>query len=127
MVNLRDREHSGQETRFVSRLRAGKFGLGGNMREKNSEGMSRRSLLNMVGTVAGSAVMYHAMTELGYAGESGYNGPIKLSPPPPGTSVLILGAGIAGMVAAMELRDAGYKVQVLEYNGRAGGRNWSLY
>jgi monoamine oxidase len=97
------------------------------MSEQNSEGMSRRSLLNMIGTVAGSAVMYHAMTEMGYAGESGYTGPIKLSPPPSGTSVLILGAGIAGMVAAMELRDAGYKVQVLEYNGRAGGRNWSLY
>jgi len=91
------------------------------------DGMSRRSLLNMIGTVAGSAVMYHAMTEMGYAGESGYTGPIKLSAPPPGTSVLILGAGIAGMVAAMEMRDAGYKVQVLEYNGRAGGRNWSLY
>ena len=27
----------------------------------------------------------------------------------------------------MEMRDAGYKVQVLEYNGRPGGRNWSLY
>ena len=89
--------------------------------------MSRRSLLNMIGTVAGSAVMYHAMTELGYAGESGYQGPIKLSPPPPGTSVLILGAGIAGMVAAMEMRDAGYHVTLLEYNGRSGGRNWSLY
>src|SRR5579863_9335498 len=97
------------------------------MSEQNSESMSRRSLLNMIGTVAGSAVMYHAMTEMGYAGESGYTGPIKLSRPPPGTSVLILGAGIAGMVAAMELRDAGYKVQVLEYNGRSGGRNWSLY
>ena len=71
--------------------------------------------------------MYHAMTELGYAGESGFAGPAKLSAPPPGTSVLVLGAGIAGMVAAIELRDAGYKVQLLEYNGRAGGRNWSLY
>jgi monoamine oxidase len=40
--------------------------------------------------------------------------------------VLILGAGMAGMTAAYELRNAGYKVQVLEYNGRAGGRNWSL-
>ncbi len=97
------------------------------MANNKSSGMSRRSLLNMIGTVAGSAVMYHAMTELGHAGESGYGGPVKLSPPPPGTSVLILGAGLAGMVAAMEMRDAGYKVQVLEYNGRAGGRNWSLY
>jgi monoamine oxidase len=80
----------------------------------------------MIGVVAGSAAMYHAMTEMGYAGESTFKGPIKLSPPPAGTSVLILGAGVAGMVAAMELRDAGYKVQVLEYNGRAGGRNWTL-
>ena len=88
---------------------------------------SRRSLLSMIGVVAGSAAMYHAMTELGYANESTFKGPIKLSPPPPGSSVLVLGAGVAGMVAAMELRDAGYKVQVLEYNGRSGGRNWSLY
>ena len=71
--------------------------------------------------------MYNAMTEMGYAQESGYAGPPKLGPVKPGASVLILGAGIAGMVAAMELRDAGYKVQVLEYNGRSGGRNWSLY
>ena len=88
---------------------------------------SRRSLLSMIGVVAGSAAMYHAMTELGYANESTFKGPIKLSPPPAGSSVLVLGAGVAGMVAAMELRDAGYKVQVLEYNGRPGGRNWSLY
>ena len=31
--------------------------------------------------------------------------------------MLILGAGLAGMVAAIELRKAGYKVQVLEYHG----------
>jgi monoamine oxidase len=68
-----------------------------------------------------------AMYELGHAQETAFKGPPKLSRPPPGTSVLILGAGIAGMVAAMELRDAGYQVQVLEYNDRAGGRNWTLY
>jgi len=81
----------------------------------------------MIGMVAGSAAMYHAMTELALADTSTFKGPIKLSPPASGTSVLVLGAGIAGMVAAMELRDAGYKVTVLEYNGRPGGRNWSLY
>ena len=47
---------------------------------------SRRSLLNMIGVVAGSAAMYHAMTEMGYADESTFKGPIKLSNPPPGTS-----------------------------------------
>ena len=30
------------------------------------------------------------------------------------------------MVAALELRNAGYKVTILEYNQRAGGRCWSI-
>jgi monoamine oxidase len=81
----------------------------------------------MIGAVAGGTIMYRAMTELGHAGESGYTGPIKLSPNTRGTSVLILGAGVAGMSAALELRNAGYQVQILEYNERPGGRNWSLY
>jgi len=89
--------------------------------------MSRRSLFALIGAVAGSAMMYEAMSSLAYAGESGFSGPIELSAAPPGASVLILGAGMAGMCAAYELRKAGYKVQILEYNDRAGGRNWSLY
>jgi monoamine oxidase len=90
---------------------------------------SRRDLLSMIGVLGGSTAMYLAMYELGYAGEpsDAFRGPAKLSPPPPGSSVIVLGAGVAGMVSAMELRDAGYKVQVLEYQGRSGGRNWSLY
>src|SRR5665213_3188882 len=49
------------------------------------------------------------------------------SPSPSRRSLLSMIGGVAGMVAAMELRDAGYQVRVLEYNGRPGGRNWSLY
>src|SRR5215472_5538964 len=97
------------------------------MSETDNAAVSRRSLLKMIGTLAGSTAMYNAMTEMGFAQESGYAGPPKLSAPPPGASVLILGAGIAGCTAAIELRDAGYKVTVLEYNNRSGGRNWSLY
>jgi len=89
--------------------------------------MNRRSLLKLIGAAAGSAVMYQAMLELGHAGESGYTGPIELKGYPKDTSVLVLGAGLAGMSAAFELRNAGYKVQLLEYNDRPGGRNWSLY
>jgi monoamine oxidase len=87
---------------------------------------SRRDLLRMIGIAAGGAAMYQAMSSLGFAAESPYQGPIDLQGTPKGASVLILGAGIAGMTAAYELRNAGYQVQVLEYNGRAGGRNWSL-
>ena len=87
--------------------------------------VSRRNLLSLIGAVSGSAAMYHAMTSLGFAADSGYQGPIKLDGDPKGASVLILGAGLAGMTAALELRKAGYKVQILEFNSRAGGRNWT--
>jgi monoamine oxidase len=97
------------------------------MADEHAMPVSRRSLFKLIGAVAGSAVMYRAMTELGHAGESGYTGPIELKGNPKGASVLILGAGLAGMSAALELRNAGYKVQVLEYNDRPGGRNWSLH
>src|SRR5258708_3689646 len=88
--------------------------------------MSRRRLLAMIGTATSSTVMYQAMASLGHAADSGYAGPIKLEGDPKGASILILGAGLAGMAAALELRKAGYKVKVLEYQKRAGGRNWSL-
>ncbi|KNY21117.1 hypothetical protein AKJ13_19170 [Methylobacterium sp. ARG-1] len=80
----------------------------------------------MVGAAAGSAAAYQVMTSLGFAEESPYRGPIRLDGDPKGASVLILGAGLAGMTAALELHRAGYRVQILEYNTRAGGRNWSL-
>src|SRR5258708_24580382 len=96
------------------------------MQNESETGLSRRDLLSLVGSVAGSAAMYHAMTSLGFASESTYNGPIKLEGDTKGASVLILGAGLAGMTAALELRAAGYKVQELEFNSRPGGRNWSL-
>lgn len=87
---------------------------------------SRREVLRGIGLVAGSAAMYRAMTALGVTRESKYSGPVDLSGAPRGASVLILGAGLAGMTAAYELRNAGYRVQVLEYNARPGGRNWTL-
>jgi len=88
--------------------------------------MNRRDLLRMIGLTAGAGAMYQAMSTLGHAAASPYSGPPDLAGAPPGTSVLILGAGLAGMTAAHELRRAGYQVQILEYNNRAGGRNWSV-
>lgn len=96
------------------------------MEHRHDTAMSRRDLLTLVGTVAGSAAMYQTMTSLGFAQDSGYKGRIKLDGAPKDTSVLILGAGLAGMTAALELRNAGYKVKILEFNTRPGGRNWTL-
>jgi monoamine oxidase len=95
-------------------------------RDVNAASWSRRELLRMIGMTAGGSAMYQAMSTLGLAADSPYRGPIDLQGAPPGASVLVLGAGVAGMTAAYELRNAGYRVQVLEYNHRAGGRNWSL-
>jgi monoamine oxidase len=96
------------------------------MDNERAGSMSRRRLFSMIGAAAGASVMYNAMTRVGFAAESKYAGPIKLEGNPKGASVLILGAGVAGMAAALELRNAGYQVQILEYNARSGGRCWSL-
>src|SRR5258706_9406402 len=90
-------------------------------------GTTRRQLLTAIGMVGGSAALYQAMTTMGHAAETQFSGPPKLSGARAGASVLVLGAGLAGLLAAYELNKAGYKVRILEYQARAGGRNWSLY
>ena len=95
------------------------------MVEGKQRKMTRRDLFALVGAAAGGDVMYQAMTALGHAAESNFRRP-ELGGDAKGASVLVLGAGLAGMTAAYELRKAGYKVEVLEYSGRAGGRCWTL-
>ena len=87
---------------------------------------TRRDFLTMVGAVGGAALMYQTMGMMGLAQASPYAGPIKLGTAPANKKVLVLGAGIAGMVAAMELRDAGYEVEVIEFRDVAGGRCWTI-
>ncbi len=56
-----------------------------------------------------------------------YAGPPELPPGSGrGVTVAIIGAGIAGMVAAFELRKADYRCVILEARDRPGGRNWTL-
>jgi monoamine oxidase len=52
--------------------------------------------------------------------------PFKLEGSGNGKSVLILGAGLAGMSAAYELQKLGYRCTILEARERAGGRCWSI-
>jgi len=43
-----------------------------------------------------------------------------------GKRVVVLGAGLAGMCSAYELKKLGYEVTVLEARARTGGRLWSI-
>ncbi len=87
---------------------------------------TRRQLLMRIGAAAGSMAAYQAMTQLGHAAGTDFSGFPSLSGARKGTTVLVLGAGLAGMLAAYELRKAGYDVRVLEYQNRSGGRNFTL-
>ena len=90
--------------------------------------LTRRQLLHRVGAAGGAGAAYMAMEAMGLA-----------QPTPPGAenfalspgsgngkSVVILGAGIAGLISAYELSRAGFSVSVLEAQDRVGGRVWTI-
>jgi len=89
---------------------------------------SRRAFLTAVGRAGGYGALYSTMMAMGLlAPARAYAGPPRLpAGGGKGVKVAILGAGIAGLVAALELRKAGYEVTVLEARDRPGGRVWSI-
>lgn len=82
----------------------------------------------MVGAVGGATAAYQAALGLGLTPDVRRAARPDIAPLPPGKrkSVVILGAGIAGLTAAYELNRKGYDVQVLEASHRVGGRNLTL-
>jgi monoamine oxidase len=90
--------------------------------------LTRRALLERIGAVGGAGATLAAMQTLGLSVASPASAADFMLPPGSGSgkSVVVLGAGIAGLVAAFELRRAGYDVTVLEARDRVGGRAWTL-
>ena len=90
--------------------------------------LTRRNLLTRLGAAGGAGLTYAAMEALGLAIATPVGAEkFELAPASgKGRSVVILGAGIAGLISAYELQRAGYKVTVLEARDRAGGRAWTL-
>lgn len=85
---------------------------------------TRRGFLTslLTGTVAGAASLtpISRLVAQRIAVEDG--GPVEPRRPTPPLRVVVLGAGLAGMSAAYELRKLGHDVTVLEARNRAGGR-----
>src|SRR5438034_7846189 len=90
--------------------------------------LTRRTLLERIGAVGGAGAAYLAMEAMGLALPTPAGAENFKLPPAGGRgrSAVILGAGIAGLVSAFELRRAGYRVTVLEARERIGGRVWTI-
>ncbi len=89
---------------------------------------TRRAFLTQVGQAGGFGAAYVMMQSLGLLPlpEAAASKVRLAEGSGQGKHVVILGAGIAGMVAAWELQKAGYSCTILEARQRAGGRNWTI-
>ncbi len=112
-------------------------------------GIARREFLTSLGKAVGGSAMLRAMLAMGIGTTVSACGPSSAAatqaqppaPPPPapprpvsprpgdwpanigaGKSVVILGAGISGMTAALEMTRLGYSCTILEARASAGGR-----
>jgi monoamine oxidase len=98
----------------------------------SNESITHRQFLHRLGALGGAGITLGAMEALGLSACTSIK--VDYHPPSPtdlspnegaGISVLILGAGIAGLTCAYELEKGGYHCQVLEARTRPGGRNWT--
>src|SRR5271163_633187 len=91
-------------------------------------GLSRRDFLMRVGQAGGYSAAFTMMQSLGLlpiaaSAASTIDQPAASGK---GTSVVILGGGIAGLASAYELGKLGYTCTLLEARERIGGRNWTV-
>jgi monoamine oxidase len=90
--------------------------------------LTRREFLMRAGNMGGYGAAFVLMQSLGLLAipeAAGESAPLRLVDGK-GTRVVILGGGIAGLVAAYELGKAGWSCTILEARQRPGGRNWSV-
>jgi monoamine oxidase len=89
--------------------------------------LTRRVFLERIAQIGGYSAAFRSMQILGLTPSAMASALPTLSGDfGKGKTVVILGAGIAGLVSAHELCKAGFHVTVLEARNRPGGRNWTV-
>jgi monoamine oxidase len=86
--------------------------------------LSRRRFLEHLGVVGGTSLVFSALTSWDLmAGGAGQRPALSGRPR---AKVLVLGAGVSGLVVAYELGRLGYDYHVLEARDRVGGMAWTV-
>ena len=89
--------------------------------------LTRRMFVQRIAQLGGYSAAFSTMQVLGLLPAVGQSTLPKLPAGfGNGKKVVILGGGIAGLVAAYELRKAGFDCTILEARNRPGGRSWSV-
>ena len=99
--------------------------------------LTRREFLHGIAALGGAGAALGAMEALELSASPARAGASTRFAPPARSdfelrghvndaTVVVLGAGISGLVGAYELEKAGYKVELLEARSRPGGRNWTV-
>ncbi|MBT5072619.1 MAG: NAD(P)-binding protein [Kordiimonadaceae bacterium] len=92
------------------------------MTDQNNSQISKRDFLQTLGMIGGSAAVMTALSGFDHAFASDMTAPPALATSGNGKKIIVLGAGLSGMVAALELSKKGYDVELLEARDFAGGR-----
>jgi monoamine oxidase len=99
---------------------------------KNDWPITRRACLAQVARSGGAGAALAALDVLGgmslaIGAEHKYPGPPKVpAGHGKGKKVTIIGAGMAGLISALELGKAGFHCTIIEARARPGGRNWTI-
>ncbi|NYF80299.1 flavin monoamine oxidase family protein [Granulicella arctica] len=89
--------------------------------------LTRRVFIQRIAQAGGYAAAFSTMQALGLMPAVGVSSLPQLPADfGKGKKVVILGAGIAGLTSAYELRKAGFDCTILEARNRPGGRSWSV-
>src|SRR5277367_1704595 len=92
-------------------------------RSRSDGDLTRRRFVTGAAAAAGAGLAAGVGAETAFAASAGAGSATRK--PPKRVDVVVVGAGLAGLVAATQLTSSGRSVLVLEARDRVGGRVWN--